>query len=70
MVILLNTGVRVQELYSLQWNDVTLSDRKGRIIIKSGKGNKYREVPLNKDAREAFYWAKRNTQSSWYTIGY
>lgn len=55
VVILLNTGVRVQELCSLQWQDVTLSERKGKIIIKSGKGNKYREVPLNKDARESFY---------------
>lgn len=52
--ILLNTGLRVSELCNLKWNDVSLSERKGRLSINAGKGCKYREVPLNKDARLAF----------------
>lgn len=55
ITILLNTGLRVQELCDIKWSDVSLGERKGRLIVQSGKGNKYREVPLNKDAREAFF---------------
>lgn len=53
--ILINTGLRVQELCHLTWQDVVMSSRKGHVIIHHGKGNKYREVPLNKDARQAFF---------------
>ena len=52
--ILLNTGIRVSELCTLKWTHVVISDRKGRITITSGKGEKYREIPLNKDARVTF----------------
>jgi integrase/recombinase XerC len=52
--ILLNTGLRVQELCNLIWKNITLTERKGALIIQQGKGNKYREVPLNKTARNAF----------------
>jgi integrase/recombinase XerC len=51
--LLLNTGLRVQELCNLKWQDVSVTSRKGHLIIRQGKGNKYREVPLNKDARDA-----------------
>ena len=50
---ILNTGIRESELCSLEMDDITISDRKGTIIIRSGKGNKYRELPLNEDARNA-----------------
>jgi len=52
--ILMNTGLRVQELCDLTWQDIILTERKGRVVVKRGKGNKYREIPLNKDARHAF----------------
>lgn len=52
--ILLSTGLRVQELCQICWQDVFLSDRKGLLIVRAGKGSKRREIPLNKDAREAF----------------
>jgi len=52
--ILLNTGLRVNELCELTWDSVTISDRKGKIVVKLGKGNKTREIPLNKDCRKAF----------------
>lgn len=51
--VLINTGVRVRELCSITWQDVRLSDRKGTLSVRKGKGEKYREIPLNKDARSA-----------------
>ena len=53
--VILNTGLRVNELCELKWSDIMLSERKGNLIVRRGKGNKHREVPLNKDARNAFF---------------
>jgi integrase/recombinase XerC len=52
--ILLNTGLRVNELCHIKWKHIAVSNRKGNIIVNYGKGNKCRDVPLNKDARNAF----------------
>ena len=51
--LLLNTGLRVHELCALMWKDVTLSERKGLLTVRQGKGGKHRQVPLNQDARDA-----------------
>jgi len=53
VALLLNAGLRVSELCALRLANVTLTERKGLVVVRSGKGNKYREVPLNRDAREA-----------------
>lgn len=45
-------GPRVGEVAALQLADVSLSTRRGTLIIRSGKGLKHREVPLVIDARE------------------
>jgi site-specific recombinase XerD len=50
---LLNTGVRVDELVKLTWADVTLAPRSGKAVIRRGKGDKARMVPLNATVREA-----------------
>lgn len=50
--LLANTGLRVSELCSLELGDIVLSERKGKVAVR-GKGNKYREVPLNAQARKA-----------------
>ncbi len=51
--LLRHSGLRVGELCSLDLEDVVISDRKGKVIVRSGKGRRYREVPLNLDARRA-----------------
>jgi len=33
--------------------DVSVAGRKSQIIVRNGKGDRYREVPLNEDARVA-----------------
>ena len=52
--ILLNTGLRISELCNLKWRDLAISERKGKLRVVAGKGSKYRDIPLNKDARLAF----------------
>lgn len=52
VITLLNTGLRVGELCSLRTSDVHLSERKGTIIVRAGKGQKYRIVPLNGSTRQ------------------
>jgi integrase/recombinase XerC len=49
--ILLQTGMRIGEITSLQIRDLVLHDRSGYAKIIDGKGRKYREVPLNATAR-------------------
>lgn len=53
--MLLNTGLRVSELCGIKWAHITMSERKGKLTVYAGKGCKYREIPLNKDARLALF---------------
>lgn len=52
VVLLLYTGLRLAELVALDLSDVRLSARKGLVVVRSGKGDAYREVPLNALARQ------------------
>jgi site-specific recombinase XerD len=51
--VFLYTGIRVGEAASLRRDDVTITDRKGKLVIRAGKGRKYREIHLHKQARRA-----------------
>src|SRR5881275_2933433 len=53
VLTLRHTGIRVSELCSLTLSDVETSERKGSLIVRSGKGGKFRVLPLNLDARRA-----------------
>jgi len=52
-VLLVNTGLRIGECAALDVDDIAVSARKGRVVVREGKGDAYREVPLNAEAREA-----------------
>jgi site-specific recombinase XerD len=51
--LLFYAGLRLDELASLDVEDVPVSARKGRVIVRSGKGDRYREVALGAEVREA-----------------
>jgi integrase/recombinase XerC len=51
--LLLNTGIRVGECRQLDIDDVHFTERKGLLKIRDGKGNTYREIPLNSSSRTA-----------------
>jgi site-specific recombinase XerD len=52
-LLLFYTGLRISECAALTVDDVRLSSRKGLVIVRMGKGNTYREVPLNAEVRAA-----------------
>lgn len=60
--LLLNTGIRLSELVFLDKMDIDISERKGELFVRNGKGNKTRHIPLNKEARRAInkYLCERN----------
>lgn len=65
LVMLLNTGLRVSELCALDLSDLELSERKGSVVVRSGKGGKRRVLPLNANAREALRaWLKERAALS------
>ncbi|HFC08238.1 MAG TPA: recombinase [Chloroflexi bacterium] len=53
VLFLLNTGLRVGEVVRLTEADLTLTARAGGVLVRRGKGNKQRVVPLNAEARKA-----------------
>ena len=58
---LLGTGLRIAEAADLTVADLDISERKGWLRVKSGKGNKARDIPLDKKTRQALadYLAER-----------
>jgi integrase len=50
----LEAGLRVSEMAALKWSDVKISERKGTLTVRHGKGNKERTVDLTKSLRNAF----------------
>lgn len=51
--VLLQTGIRLSECSGLTLGDITFGERSGTLLIRAGKGNKVRSVPLNASARDA-----------------
>ena len=61
--LLFYTAIRLGECAALNLDDVCVSARKGLVIIRSGKGDAYREVPLNTQVREALWlWLKERAE--------
>ncbi|MGB9920178.1 MAG: tyrosine-type recombinase/integrase [Moorellales bacterium] len=51
--LLLSCGLRLSEACNLRVADLSLSERSGSLIVRSGKGGKWREVPVPPEARKA-----------------
>lgn len=52
-LLLFYTGIRIGECAALDVDDVSVFGRKNRVTIRSGKGEKYRVIPLHSEAVEA-----------------
>lgn len=53
VMVLLNTGLRLTELVNLDRQDIETSERKGHLLVRNGKGNWERKIPLNAETRRA-----------------
>jgi site-specific recombinase XerC len=51
--MLAGTGLRVGELLMLKVGDVEINERSGKVTVRRGKHENYREVPLTLDVRKA-----------------
>jgi site-specific recombinase XerD len=51
--LLLQTGMLIGECAALTWGDIRFQEKQGQVLIRRGKGNKARTVPLNTSARMA-----------------
>lgn len=52
VLTLWHTGLRISELASLNFGDLTLTARTGHLVVRCGKGMKSRMLPINSDLRE------------------
>lgn len=59
--LMVRAGLRVSEVVSLNQDDLAMSERKGQVVIRQGKGLKERTVPLSRLSRVALeaYLAER-----------
>jgi integrase/recombinase XerC len=53
VALMLWAGLRESEVAQLDYEDIELSEKKGWVIVRNGKGEKRRELPLNIHARQA-----------------
>ncbi|MDA8334647.1 MAG: tyrosine-type recombinase/integrase [Peptococcaceae bacterium] len=61
--LMLHAGLLVSEVCHLVRGDIRISDRKGTVRIRQGKGNKFREVPLSKTLRKILAaWLEQNPE--------
>ncbi|MGH2493730.1 MAG: tyrosine-type recombinase/integrase [Ktedonobacteraceae bacterium] len=51
--VLFQTGLRLSECSGLTFGDITFGERSGLLLVRAGKGNKVRSVPVNSSARDA-----------------
>jgi site-specific recombinase XerC len=51
--LLLPTGLRIGECTALDYEDLAVGERGGSVLVRGGKGNKARTVPLTASARAA-----------------
>lgn len=65
--LMLYVGLREFEVAALNWEDIELGERKGKITIRDGKGNKQADLPLSIEARRVMEkW--REVSKSWGSV--
>lgn len=57
ILLMLHAGLREAEVVALNIEDMVITQRAGKVVVRSGKGRKRREIPLGAEARRAMgYW--------------
>lgn len=66
--LMLHAGLRISEVCALHRGDLHIGERAGKVIVRQGKGNKHREVPLNKTIRKILArWLEENHEGPLFT---
>jgi len=65
VMLLIHTGLRISEAVSLRLEDIVLRERSGYVRVWHGKGDKYREVPLNITIRRVLDGYINETNGVW-----
>ncbi|WP_034630933.1 tyrosine-type recombinase/integrase [Desulfotruncus alcoholivorax] len=65
VMLLIHTGLRISEAVSLRQGDIVLRERSGLVRVRQGKGDKYREVPLNITVRRVLDGYIGETKGEW-----
>ena len=65
LILMLHTGLRTMEVCDLSPKDISIGKRSGQLMVRAGKRNKQREVPLNPTSRSILekYMAKIRADS-------
>jgi site-specific recombinase XerD len=53
VLLMLYTGIRVGECAAINVDDVFVVGRSRKVVVRNGKGDFYREIPLNTEAADA-----------------
>lgn len=63
--LMLFCGLRVSEAVSLRINDIVIKNGSGTVIVRQGKGGKYREVPIPKKTQGILVDYMKDNYSKW-----
>lgn len=66
--LMARAGLRVSEVAALRMKDVTISQRKGEVLVRYGKGMKERNIPLGRQIRQAlqdYFLVRPKSVSDW-----
>jgi integrase/recombinase XerC len=69
--LLFGAGPRLAEMLALKITDIEVGERKGKMTVRSGKGMKFREVPLPSETRQALkeWLDKHPPGDEWLFVG-
>lgn len=57
ILLMLHAGLREGEVVALDIGDLVITQRTGKVVVRSGKGGKRREIPISAEARRALsHW--------------
>ena len=68
--LLFGAGPRLAEMLALKITDIEIGKRQGKMTVRSGKGMKFREVPLPSETRQALKeWLDKHPGGEWLFVG-
>ena len=66
VMVMMHAGLRISEVAALNVGDISLTARRGEVLVRCGKGLKQRTIPINQELREVLlkYLAEEGCRES------